>query len=355
MIFFSFKVFAHPLDVGFITIEEQQSELAVKLELNPKVGCQILQILEECSDLTYNDLFKKRAADFFNASLGLSSIQINNEECRWQDEAKLELESATILSLKVKAVCNSLKGHLLWSFPFLLKLDSTFSLIAKVHIFNQERILGIDSKQTSLNLVIEDSSSDMSHFIKLGLEHIGIAKSEWVGSEGFHLPAGIDHILFVVALILASLNLFGVMKTVTGFTLGHSVTLTLGGFQLIHVPPQLTEIAIAISIAIVAAESLWLKKYRSQWRLAFVFGLIHGLGFASAIQDLHLQSLNLVKALFGFNLGVEIGQITLILIIYPFTRFVSRFSFGNRLVIPGMALLIFCLGIYWTFQRVFFF
>ena len=355
LLIFSAQVGAHPLDVGFLKIEEQQNELIIKLEVNPIIGCQILKLSDDCLSKSGSDFVMRKGNEFFNATIKMSSPQINKESCRWQDDPKLELESSTVLSLKVKSVCKSINGQLLWSFPFMLNLASTYSLIAKVRILNQERVLGVDHKQPYIDLAILESNHDFLHFVHLGLEHIGLNKNEWQGPEGFHFPAGIDHILFVVGLVLASISFVGVVKTVTGFTLGHLVTLTLASFQLIYVPSQLVEIAIAISIAIVAAESLWLKKFRSQWRLAFVFGLIHGLGFASAIKQLQLDSSHLIKALFGFNLGIEIGQIAIVFLFYPMIYFTSKSLISNRIVIKGAALLIFCLGVYWTIQRIFFF
>ena len=94
-------------------------------------------------------------------------------------------------------------------------------------------------------------------FVLMGVRHIGATPSEWQGKDGLQLPAGLDHILFLLALILCDVSLVPTLKAVTGFTLGHSVTLALATLGIVRLPSRLTESAIALSIAYVAGEDLW--------------------------------------------------------------------------------------------------
>ena len=123
----------------------------------------------------------------------------------------------------------------------------------------------------------------------MGIAHIGATPEEWWGPEGFHLPEGIDHILFLLALILAGGTLGQMVKTATGFTVGHSITLAAGSLGLVAFPQRVVESAIALSIAYVAAETFFIKTPRDRWKMAAAFGLIHGLGFASALGELNLE------------------------------------------------------------------
>src|SRR5437588_1439210 len=131
-------------------------------------------------------------------------------------------------------------------------------------------------------------------FVRLGVEHI---------------LSGYDHLLFLVALLATARGLWSVVRIVTAFTLAHSVTLTLGALGIVSIPDRIIEPLIAATIVWVALENLLVAEPdRKRWIWSFGFGLVHGLGFASALTELGLNGTELVRALVGFNLGVEIGQ-----------------------------------------------
>ncbi len=131
------------------------------------------------------------------------------------------------------------------------------------------------------------------------------------------------------------------LKTVTGFTIGHSITLSLAALGLVRLPARLIESAIALTIAYVAAEDLAKelthKKVRPRWQIAMAFGLIHGFGFARALSDLHLPRSRLLSALVGFNLGVELGQEVVVLIVAPLLWLLYRIPRVRRLAAPVFA------------------
>jgi hypothetical protein len=136
-------------------------------------------------------------------------------------------------------------------------------------------------------------------YIAIGFEHI--------------VPKGIDHILFVVGLFLLSPHLRPLMWQVTGFTLAHSVSLALGIYGVIQIPPAIVEPLIAASIVFVAIENLFTDRLQ-RWRPAVVFGfgLLHGLGFAGVLAEVGLPASQFVSALIGFNIGVELGQLAVV-------------------------------------------
>jgi len=129
-----------------------------------------------------------------------------------------------------------------------------------------------------------------------------------------HILTGYDHILFLLTLLMLGGSLRQLLKVVTAFTVAHSVTLSLAVLNVVVLPARLVESGIALSIAYVAAENLWRKdrSLQRRWLITFGFGLVHGLGFASILRDLHLARANLALSLVGFNLGVEIGQVTIV-------------------------------------------
>jgi hypothetical protein len=170
------------------------------------------------------------------------------------------------------------------------------------------------------------------------------------------LPLGFDHILFIVSLFLLNPRLKPLLWQATAFTVAHSITLSLTMFHIIVPSPGLIEPLIAISILYVALENIFLTKVRrTRVAVVFIFGLVHGMGFASALGQLGLPQNAYLLSLIMFNLGVEFGQITIIVLAY----FLIGKWFGNKpyyrkyFVIP-ISVVIACIAAYWTVQRLFF-
>ena len=174
--------------------------------------------------------------------------------------------------------------------------------------------------------------------------------------EGFRhvLPLGTDHILFVLGLFLLSREWKPLLAQVTTFTLAHSITLALATMGIVKVSGSIVEPIIAASIAFVAIENIFRPRY-THWRLlvVFVFGLIHGLGFAGALEELELPTGSLIAGLVGFNVGVEGGQLAVIAIAFLATFWVRDPKIYRRwVVIPG-SIYIAARGVWWTIERVF--
>jgi hypothetical protein len=186
------------------------------------------------------------------------------------------------------------------------------------------------------------SSTDVWHtlgdFIVQGFLHV--------------LPEGLDHILFVLGLFLLSRAWPPLLFQVTAFTVAHTITLALATLGYVRVSPNIVEPIIAASIAAVAIENIFHPRY-THWRLlvVVVFGLIHGLGFASALNDLHLPKTSLAVGLLGFNLGVEGGQLGVIALAFIATALVrDPVHYRRWIVIPGSALIALA-GLWWTVER----
>lgn len=185
----------------------------------------------------------------------------------------------------------------------------------------------------------KDAWSTFLNFLHQGYVHV--------------LPQGLDHILFVLGLFLLSRKVRPLLLQVTTFTLAHSVTLALATLGYVHVPSSIVEPVIAASIAAVALENIFHPRYTS-WRLiiVFTFGLVHGLGFASALSDLDLPKSSLAVGLVGFNLGVEGAQLTVIALAFLATAWLSEPSrYRQWIVIPGSSLIA-AIGLWWAVQRV---
>ena len=173
----------------------------------------------------------------------------------------------------------------------------------------------------------------------------------WLGYTHI-LPKGLDHILFVLGLFLLSPRLKPMLLQVTAFTIAHSITLGLSIYGVVSLPSRVVEPLIALSIAYVAIENLLTRELKP-WRLAlvFMFGLLHGLGFAGVLRELGLPREEFLTGLLTFNLGVEGGQLTVIaiatLVAWPA---MTRGWYRHRVVIPA-SLVIAAIGLYWTIVR----
>jgi hydrogenase/urease accessory protein HupE len=139
----------------------------------------------------------------------------------------------------------------------------------------------------------------------------------YVGAGIEHIFLGYDHIAFLIAVMLWARRLWPVVKIVTAFTVAHSITLSLAALDIVRIPSTIIEPAIAASIVYVAIENFLSRRVDKRWRDTFGFGLIHGFGFASALQEFGLPRDALVPALGAFNLGVEIGQVAIVSLVLP--------------------------------------
>ena len=178
------------------------------------------------------------------------------------------------------------------------------------------------------------------YYLKLGYQHI--------------LPFGLDHILFVVSLCLLSTKIKVIFWQATAFTVAHSITLALSMKSIVMAPSAVVEPIIALSIVFVALENLLLTNLKP-WRifLVFLFGLIHGLGFASSLNEIGLPRDKFATSIVSFNVGVELGQITIILLV--FALFVLPFGkkewYKSRIVYP-LSIAIALIAGFWTVSRL---
>lgn len=170
------------------------------------------------------------------------------------------------------------------------------------------------------------------------------------------LPLGLDHILFVLCLFLLNPTLKPILWQATAFTVAHTITLGLAMYEVIKPPTNIVEPIIALSILYVALENIFSQKLKvSRIGIVFLFGLIHGMGFAGALTELGLPKNGYFTSLIMFNLGVELGQITVILAAF----FLLAKPFGNkpyyrkRIVVP-LSCIIAAIALYWTVERIFF-
>ena len=193
------------------------------------------------------------------------------------------------------------------------------------------------------SLDLSDPSPPVAAYLTLGVEH---------------LIFGIDHVLFVIGLVLFIPNHWSLLKTITAFTVAHSITLALSVLELVRLPQGPVEAVIALSILFLARELTMPEERRSvltrgrPWIMALLFGLLHGFGFAGALADIGLPRDQLALSLFLFNVGIEIGQILIIAmllgLLWMARRLAGDVALAERAFVYGMG----CMAAYWTIDRV---
>lgn len=184
----------------------------------------------------------------------------------------------------------------------------------------------------------------------------------WVNHGIHHILVGYDHILFVLTLLLGTAVQYRsqplwrvfreIAKVVTAFTLSHSITLGLAAFGVLHVPVALAESLIAVTIALAAANNLWPLITARIWLMALAFGLVHGIGFANVLTDLGLPRNDLLASLLAFNVGVEVGQLIIVLAAMPVVYLASRTRLGAYAV-PSANVAIGAVALMWFSDRAF--
>ncbi|MEO8087026.1 MAG: HupE/UreJ family protein [Bacteroidota bacterium] len=184
------------------------------------------------------------------------------------------------------------------------------------------------------------SAGVAGYYIRLGFTHI--------------LPLGFDHILFILGIFFLNPNLRSVLWQATAFTVAHSITLALAASGTIHPLSSVIEPIIALSIAFIAIENIFITKLK-WWRIliVFAFGLVHGMGFAGALAEIGLPEKNFLSSIISFNIGVELGQITVILLAnYILVNWIKNKEwYRPRFLIPASA----CIAVFalWlTYERL---
>jgi len=339
---------AHPLDLGYLRIEGDGATLLASLDLDAGNAARLLDLGSTALDAP---TLRARAGALADATLRRAELASEVGPCRWKG-ASAELRARTA-TLTVEASCPSGARTLRWPMPFIAdaRMSPVFQLLVKAKLSGAEQVTTVDRNAPEL-VLSQEPRLGFPEFVGSGIRHIGAAPGEWHDGGGWKLPDGIDHIMFLLALLLAGGTLLQLAGIATGFTAGHSITLALSGLGLVRPPASVIEPLIALSIAWVAALAFLGRKERHRWKVAACFGLVHGFGFAGALHELRLSTPEMVKALFGYNAGVELGQLAIVLAIAPGVLLLQRRPALQHVVVRVLAAAIFAAGMYWFVRRL---
>jgi hydrogenase/urease accessory protein HupE len=242
--------------------------------------------------------------------------------------------------------CGSVTGDIVYRSTVLTATDPGARQVVLIGKGENAPQALLDAGNTTVTLSAPAPSllSTMQRYLVTGIEHIFL---------------GYDHIAFLVAVVLWARRLVPVIKIVTAFTIAHSITLSLAALNIVVIPSIVVEPAIAASIVFVAMENFFSRDIDRRWRVTFAFGLIHGFGFAGALQEVGLPAHAVATALAAFNVGVEIGQVAIVSIVVPALIALDRLTATDGAkparaapVVYALSALITVLGSYWLFTRM---
>ncbi len=248
------------------------------------------------------------------------TVHADGNACPGSLDRAWALEGESGVVFQVHYTCPAVPGRLTLAMPALDALAPRHRHLARVFRSGKAQMKVLDRAHATWTL--DDGSAPSSgvtlagSMLKLGIEHI---------------LTGADHLVFLLGLILVGGTLRSLVGVVSAFTVAHSITLALSALSIFAPSPRLVEPAIALSIAYVGFDNLFVKDTTKRWRITFAFGLIHGFGFASALREIALPHAQLAIALVSFNLGVEVGQLAVLSIALPLTLVAIRAPwFGSR-------------------------
>jgi hydrogenase/urease accessory protein HupE len=330
------RLAAHPANVAHARVTIGQGAVDIALSLNLFELDLVLSLdrdLDGRVDAAELEARRADIVDYLRGAVGVSSAAralvadvLTLEGGRSRD-GRAVLEAA----LRFRAL-GSLRDVVVRCEP-LTELGADHTTLARIDVNGASREFVFRSGVTYRD--VPGVLATALEFLKLGIVHIFI---------------GYDHIAFLVALLLTGASLTAVIKIVTAFTAAHSLTLSLAALDVVTLPPTLVEAGIALSIVYVAAENLFTTRREGRWIVSFVFGLVHGFGFASVLKELALPSSALVTSLVTFNLGVEVAQVAIVAAALPLLYVLIRTPLHVPLTRMA-SVIILALGLVWLYQR----
>lgn len=354
---------AHKPSDSYLTLRgaPDSTDIAVRWDIALRDLDYVLELDRDGNGaLTWGEV-RQRTDDITRYATSHLQLTAGNHACTWETTGPLMLDKhsdGTYAVLSLTARCESLANGLKAHYSLLFDVDPSHrglvQWISPGSPASQALVFGTDSAGQSLALAPHGAWETLRQYVTEGMWHI------WIGY---------DHILFLLSLLLPAVlmrrenhwepapslrrSLLEVLKVVTAFTLAHSITLSLAALQVISLPSRLVESTIALSVVVAALNNLRGTIERRRWVMAFVFGLIHGFGFASVLADLGLPQGALVLALVGFNLGVEVGQMAIVIAFVPIAFWLRTTLFYRKGVLTVGSVLVALIAGWWFIQRAF--
>ena len=356
LFFVSFPVLAHKTSDSYINVTENDGAARISWEIALQ-DLVLFMDLDNDKDgsISWGELKENRTA-IFSRTYSRITLTANDADCRpVLKSMNLSRHSdGNYIALTASLPCDITSDGFQFKYSFLFDLDAQHRGLLNVDIPGNS-VAHVFSPDNQFFIYYVDEVSQTDSFISFFLEGV------------WHIWIGYDHILFLISLLLpATLSgrksndngkgdfravFVSVIKIVTAFTIAHSITLTLVSLDVLSVPISLAETIIAISLVVAAGLNLMPKINIHRWQIGFVFGLIHGFGFASVLSELSIYGQSMLVPLAGFNLGVEAGQFAIVAVLCPLLFYFGQKKYYELVVVRAGSGLIMLLGVMWTIQR----
>ena len=360
---------AHKPSDSYLTVRaaQDQNDLILRWDIALRDLDYVLTLDRDGNgELTWGEV-RPREADITRLAISRLAFTASGQACPLESSAPMMLDTHSdgnyaVLSLTAKCpLLDAKKTVLTARYSMLFDVDPSHRGLVQwigpgqdPASAAQALVFGTESAEQTLTLQPAGRWQTFRQYLVDGVWHI------WIGY---------DHILFLLSLLLPAVllrrnhqwepapTLGGsfkeVLKVVTAFTLAHSITLSLAAMGIISLPSRLVESVIAASVVLAALNNLRGTIEGKRWVMAFVFGLIHGFGFASVLADLGLPKEALALALVGFNAGVEVGQLSIVAVFLPVAFALRKTRFYRVGVLTGGSLIVAALASWWLAQRLF--
>lgn len=346
---------AHIASNGFLTLQVDRAQVSGALELAIR-DSELAVGLDHDGDgkVTWAEL---RAGQAILQSYVLGHLRLLGQQACTMEFGPVQVNErvdGSYLWLPISAACGGVLKRLSIDYRILDAEDPSHRglLTLSAHGASQTAVLGGAAQLRSFEL---DHPSPWAAFI------------EYLYAGTWHILNGIDHLLFLLSLLLpavlvrrenhweavpiAAPAFTNTVKVVTAFTLAHSITLSLAAVNVIRLPGRLTESVIAASIIVAALNNVFPRVTQGRWRIAFAFGLLHGFGFASVLAEMGLPTGARLISLVAFNLGVEAGQLAVVLAVMPLAYLLRSSSFYRCGMMPWGSTAIAGVALVWFLQR----
>lgn len=351
--------YAHKASDSYVSVRVEGGEAQVRWDIALRdLEYAIGVDRDEDGKITWGEVRSSMPAILGDAGRQLA-LEIDGTPCnlRWEGSSLARHSDGTYLILTGDGCKAADDAKITVTYDFLFELDPQHRGLLAIIRRGASSLHVITPEARSVSAIAGEthSAGNFRHFLVEGVWHI------WIG---------FDHVLFLLALLLPSVlarraegwsgvsslreALLNVLKVVTAFTVAHSITLALASLELVALPSRLVETIIAGSVALAALNNVTtLFEERRAWLVAFAFGLIHGFGFASVLGDLGTGGGQVLTALLAFNIGVELGQLAIVIAFVPCAFLVRGSSFYRKVVLAGGSSAICTLAAAWFVERAF--
>lgn len=355
---------AHSSSNSYLLLEQRGTDLVLRADMNLR-DVDLLFDLDRDRDgqVTWAETAERSAELQAWLDRGLL-LRSDAGACRLEPAPLMASERADGIYLSAESVvrCPATLSGLTLRYQLIFERDNLHRGLMRVQT---------DALQTSAVLSPDQPDVLLVPGHRAGDSGIGSTLLRYISEGVWHIWIGLDHILFLLSLLLLaplqrqrgwllhwpardalSNSLMDVVAVVTAFTVAHSITLALALTRVVEPPRAIVETLVALSVVLAALNNLMGWFALERWRMAFVFGLIHGFGFATALIDLNLPGSQLAVALGGFNLGVELGQLAIVAAFFPLAWWLRMTGFYRAVVVAGGSLIIAGIGTLWVLQRL---